>query len=509
MGGRGGCAGCSACASTCARALPPARARSCRAAQRCACPCPQQRACGPRHTHPPQPRGARAATARNGGFQGRGGVARAAARGGHTHTERTHAACAAQWGVAQRSGPGGGRRARATLRCAARAVACAAANRETLAPGGSGSSARAAALLGGAHRPSTPCDGATHAARTAAATRAWPSTTRSAEGQEDRVHAFMPARMCCVASTQALNVNSFNPAAQLRSCRIVRPPPSVAPPPPSRGRLRRTPPLRAARVSQRAAARTHARARIVAPPVAPRPLFFTLLLLRACACACGRHSQRAACVCLPRGRARACMRLSRLLGAPARLPLPPLRCHVHVRAAAAAMSAPPPPPAPELPSGGAAADALRRLSCVGQCGRCAPTHTRTRSDTLSLMHPSSSPLSRLPATRRLYRTRSCPPAWRRCRCGRWSRRAPPSRAPSPRAISQPQSPFSTPSPRWRRRRGTTRTCTCATTATCASCSPRTPWEGAQRLRRCVSARACVNASSEGCSLALARAARAR
>jgi len=38
-------------------------------------------------------------------------------------------------------------------------------------------------------------------------------------------------------------------------------------------------------------------------------------------------------------------------------------------AAAFAMAAPPPPP--ELPSGGAEAAALRGMSCVGMCSRCA------------------------------------------------------------------------------------------------------------------------------------------
>jgi hypothetical protein len=147
------------------------RARSCRAAQKDVCPCPQQRACGPRQTHTPQPQGgARAATERNGGFQGRGGVARAAARGGHTHAERARAACAAQCG--QRSAAGweaGGARAQ---RCAAPCGRLRA-PRQTAKPL---RRRRRPCVCGGAHPRARRVTMPAHAARTAAATRAWPGS---------------------------------------------------------------------------------------------------------------------------------------------------------------------------------------------------------------------------------------------------------------------------------------------------------------------------------------------
>jgi hypothetical protein len=71
------------------------------------------------------------------------------------------------------------------------------------------------------------------------------------------------------------------------------------------------------------------------------------------------------------------MRLA-LRVAPARaLRLRPPLAAQPARARAAAMAAPPPPP--ELPSGGAEAAALRSLSCVGMCSRCASSQRFLRA----------------------------------------------------------------------------------------------------------------------------------
>jgi hypothetical protein len=136
-------------------------------------PCPQQRACGPRHT-PSATAGARAQRrSETEGFR-EGAALRAPQQGvaTHTHTHSARAACAARYGQRSAAGrqAGGGRAQR--QRCGARAVACAAANHETLAA----AAAHVCACVVGRAPPRTACDDARAHNAHAAATRAWPGS---------------------------------------------------------------------------------------------------------------------------------------------------------------------------------------------------------------------------------------------------------------------------------------------------------------------------------------------